>query len=272
MADIKKVNQINFDYNGKHYCLEYTRDTVKQMEAMGFSINDIGDKPATRIEQLWAGAFLANCHKTSQTTGPAFDVLDAIVDNFESFFFSDLSVADLMGMLPLVDELSGGTIENYEMSGDKIIMSMIFFASSYFDQAKRQEIIYNVYGVEVPQLKLISHSYLNYLTKYAFPAVKAVRVAGKIIEWAKENKYDGAELAEAEAALQDLIGAISEVDDKLDQAARTHVDKRLTTLKDKVHKLHQACSCTIHLTWKIEGENHWYMDPDIEQFYQIDWT
>ena len=191
---------------------------------------------------------------------------------FESFFFSDLSVADLMGMLPLVDELSGGTIENYEMSGDKIIMSMIFFASSYFDQAKRQEIIYNVYGVEVPQLKLISHSYLNYLTKYAFPAVKAVRVAGKIIEWAKENKYDGAELAEAEAALQDLIGAISEVDDKLDQTDRTHVDKRLTTLKDKVHKLHQACSCTIHLTWKIEGENHWYMDPDIEQFYQIDWT
>ena len=63
MADIKKVNQINFDYNGKHYCLEYTRETVKQMEAMGFSINDIGDKPATRIEQLWAGAFLANCRK-----------------------------------------------------------------------------------------------------------------------------------------------------------------------------------------------------------------
>ena len=37
MADIKKVNQINFDYNGKHYCLEYTRETVKQMEAMGLS-------------------------------------------------------------------------------------------------------------------------------------------------------------------------------------------------------------------------------------------
>lgn len=67
MSDSKKVNQIDFDYNGKHYCLEYTRETVKMMEANGFNINDISDKPATRIEQLWAGAFLANNRKTSNT-------------------------------------------------------------------------------------------------------------------------------------------------------------------------------------------------------------
>ena len=65
--DIKPVNQINFDYNGKHYCLEYTRDTVKQMEAAGFTVNDIDSKPATRIEQLWAGAFMANHRRVSNT-------------------------------------------------------------------------------------------------------------------------------------------------------------------------------------------------------------
>ena len=59
------ANQINFDYNGRHYCLEYTRESVKQMEAAGFTITDIGDKPATRIEQLWAGAFLAHERRTS---------------------------------------------------------------------------------------------------------------------------------------------------------------------------------------------------------------
>jgi uncharacterized protein YoxC len=66
MAD-NKLNQINFDYNGKHYCLEYTLETIKQMEAAGFNINDVGDRPATRIEQLWAGAFMANNRKTSQS-------------------------------------------------------------------------------------------------------------------------------------------------------------------------------------------------------------
>lgn len=63
--DIKPVNQINFEYNGKHYCLEYTPESIKQMEAAGFSINDMGDKPMTRIEQLWAGAFLANHRRVS---------------------------------------------------------------------------------------------------------------------------------------------------------------------------------------------------------------
>lgn len=65
MAEIKNANQIDFDYNGKHYCLEYTRATVKQMEAVGFKLDELGDMPATRIEQLWAGAFLAHERKTS---------------------------------------------------------------------------------------------------------------------------------------------------------------------------------------------------------------
>lgn len=67
VVQFNPVNQINFDYNGKHYCLEYTRDTVKLMEASGFNLNDMGDKPATRIEQLWAGAFLANHRKVSNS-------------------------------------------------------------------------------------------------------------------------------------------------------------------------------------------------------------
>lgn len=67
MADINRVNQINFDYNGKHYCLEYTPESIKQLESAGFTLNDIQDKPATRIEQLWAGAFLANHRRVSNT-------------------------------------------------------------------------------------------------------------------------------------------------------------------------------------------------------------
>ena len=67
IMDIKPVNQINFDYEGKHYCLEYTRDTVRQMEAAGFTPNDIDQKPQTRIEQLWVGAFQANHKRVSIT-------------------------------------------------------------------------------------------------------------------------------------------------------------------------------------------------------------
>ena len=64
---MEKVNQINFDYNGKHYCLEYTRETVKMMEAAGYNPGEAGSKPLIETEQLWAGAFLANHRKVSNT-------------------------------------------------------------------------------------------------------------------------------------------------------------------------------------------------------------
>lgn len=63
--DSKNTNQITFTYNDRNYCLEYTRESIKMMESSGFNINDVGDKPATRVEQLWAGAFLANHRNTS---------------------------------------------------------------------------------------------------------------------------------------------------------------------------------------------------------------
>ena len=58
---------MKFTYNDKEYWLEYTRETVKQMEASGFRIGEIGDMPVTRIEQLWAGAFLAHERMVSNT-------------------------------------------------------------------------------------------------------------------------------------------------------------------------------------------------------------
>lgn len=61
----ENVNKIEFDYNGKHYLLEYTLDTIREMEANGFNINDIDNKPGTRIPQLWNGAFFAHERRTS---------------------------------------------------------------------------------------------------------------------------------------------------------------------------------------------------------------
>ena len=77
MAESKAVNQINFDYNGKHYCLEYTRDSVKKMEAAGYNPSESGTKPLIEVEQLWAGAFLANPRNVSnRVIEKLFDEMD----------------------------------------------------------------------------------------------------------------------------------------------------------------------------------------------------
>ena len=108
--NIKPVNQISFVYNDKPYHLEYTRDTVKQMEASGFSISDIGDKPATRIEQLWAGAFLANHRKVSNTV--IKELFDKMKDKEKLLQkLTEMYNATLSYLLPDAEEDDEGNVE-----------------------------------------------------------------------------------------------------------------------------------------------------------------
>lgn len=54
------AKQLTFTYNDKEYVLEFTRNTVRQMESNGFVADDIERKPMTVLPALFAGAFLAN--------------------------------------------------------------------------------------------------------------------------------------------------------------------------------------------------------------------
>ena len=52
--------QINFEYKNKEYTLEFTRESVKQMEREGFVAGDIVNKPMLTLPKLFAGAFKAH--------------------------------------------------------------------------------------------------------------------------------------------------------------------------------------------------------------------
>lgn len=54
------AKQLNFEHKGKEYTLEYTRESVKQMEREGFVAGDIVSKPMNTLPKLFAGAFKAH--------------------------------------------------------------------------------------------------------------------------------------------------------------------------------------------------------------------
>ena len=56
------MKQITFEYEGKDYTLEYTRNSVRTMERRGFVSDDITTKPMTVVPDLFAGAFLSVRH------------------------------------------------------------------------------------------------------------------------------------------------------------------------------------------------------------------
>lgn len=71
------AKQIKFEHKGKEYTLEYTRESVKQMEREGFVASDIVNKPMLTLPKLFAGAFKAH-HR--------FDVKQKQIDEMFDLF------------------------------------------------------------------------------------------------------------------------------------------------------------------------------------------
>jgi hypothetical protein len=62
------AKQLNFEYEGKEYTLEFTRESVKQMEREGFVAEQIVTKPMLTLPKLFAGAFKAHHRYEKQKT------------------------------------------------------------------------------------------------------------------------------------------------------------------------------------------------------------
>lgn len=52
------AKQINFEYKGKPYTLEFNARTVKEVQNSGFKKEEISDKSLIMLPLLWHGAFL----------------------------------------------------------------------------------------------------------------------------------------------------------------------------------------------------------------------
>lgn len=75
------MKQINFEYNGKSYCLEYTRETVIMMERRGFKAQEVTEFPMSMLPELFAGAFLA--HHRYESRKVIDEILDTITNRRE---------------------------------------------------------------------------------------------------------------------------------------------------------------------------------------------
>lgn len=88
------MSKIKLSFDGKDYILEYTRQSVKTMEAQGFVADEITAKPMTMIPKLFEGAFIKN------HTGVKRKIMDDIYDG----------IGDKTGLIQALIEMYGETL------------------------------------------------------------------------------------------------------------------------------------------------------------------
>lgn len=94
---------ITFEHKGTNYTLEYTRDSVKQLERAGFSYSQVEDKPYSSLMTLFKGAFIAHHPRTSQAV--IDEIWDGLADK-EGIFeaLADLYNEPIEAMMAEPDE------------------------------------------------------------------------------------------------------------------------------------------------------------------------
>lgn len=81
------MRQLKLKINEKDYILEYNRDSIKWLEAVGFSAEEFMKKPVTYREILWQSLFVKNY---ANTVNPnlAMKLMDSYSEEEEAKGFS----------------------------------------------------------------------------------------------------------------------------------------------------------------------------------------
>ena len=89
--------KIEFDYNGKHYVLEYTAASLKKMERSGVKFSKLDEMVFSAPEILFRGAFYAN-HPTESpvTIHEIYRALKRTTDDEEPKYDEDGNEVDAL--------------------------------------------------------------------------------------------------------------------------------------------------------------------------------
>lgn len=91
--------KIEFEIQEKSYILEYNRDSIKKMEALGFrTTSDFLSQPVTAIEMLFYGALLKN--QPSITQSSASKIYESFIDEYDSESLAESLIEMMKGALP----------------------------------------------------------------------------------------------------------------------------------------------------------------------------
>ena len=106
--------KIEFDYQNRHYCLEYTENSLKKLEQRGVKFAKLDEMVFSAPELLFRGAFFANHpNESEQRIHEIYTALKRTSDESEPQYDEDGNEVDLLiqaiaDMLSeAVDELTG---------------------------------------------------------------------------------------------------------------------------------------------------------------------
>lgn len=162
-------------------------------------------------------------------------------------FFTDMDLKDLPSLMQLMLTLSGGL----KSSGTDGVFHLHVISGAYrnafgnwkftfTDQENRREVIRQVYGVDVPELKYVSYSYAKWLYTSGFRAIRHLSASDGIRKFMDENPDKAPDTDAFRKALEAFNLAYDRTRDTFILAAETMDSKDTQNMTIQANKLKEA--------------------------------
>ena len=215
-------------------------------------------------------------NKIVQEPSLIYTLLDTIQAQMDQTLYTDLTVMDMLLLMPTVLGLDVNNINSLVLSGE-ITMAMGTLNQggwnfNFIDQDHRLDIIRTVFGIQAEKLPWVSRGYLNWLKKEGFEAARALRIAERVMAWADTlnlTEAQSAELTALQKAYEELQAAFNAVSDKLESGARNTLTRKQGALKKAANALIASTEYPETVSWTSQAD-FWYDDELINE-YQYDW-
>ena len=192
----------------------------------------------------------------------------SLYQNGELNIFTNIGVLEALTLTPTILKLDFGSISTQVLEGKYQTFMKNF---TFNDQEHRQQVIKEVYGLDVPQMPYVSYKYTKWLTEAGLTTAKYINMGRAVLAHAKG--VEGAAYTEDYKALDEAIDACILA---FDQAADTNTDadtnamiKARNAMKPAVEKAAKAFKYPEKIKW---GRNeYWYNEPMINE-RQLNWN
>ena len=196
-------------------------------------------------------------------------LLDVYLDG-KLNIMTNIGATDVLSLAKAALSVDLGSVTTHVLEGPYRTFKMNF---TFNDQQIRQQVIRDVYGVEVLPLDYVSYKYSKWLTEYGLTAAMSINIARAILAHAQESTVN---TPEEQAIIAELNTEIDACITAFDKAADTQAPVDTSTMMSIRNRMKEAAEKAVE-AFQYPGDYNWvrlsgwYHEPMINE-YQFNWN
>lgn len=188
-------------------------------------------------------------------------------------FYTNVDASAFADLVDLMVTLGNDTVGSYMLTGEyKMVMDYWNFTIT--DQAHRQGVLKEVFGIDAPELPQVSFAFTEWLHTTGFPVGRQILIAKQILDYGNslgeltENQKKALDALQ-ESYLETIQAYDAYANDIKNDDLKSALTKARTELRRRGEVAAKRVKKYVDAIWNTG--TYWFRDPLVTTYHEIDW-